>query len=107
MSASEEAEEYEEEIRKLEAAVEELTEAIRLTAEYIGIENLPPLPGWSWFDALVKYAPEKAANFQRERVLWVLDTAQVLTEGERKEIKEVWLRERADSPLQSTPEVQP
>lgn len=43
-----------------EAAVEELTEAIRLTVEYVGTETLPAIEGWSWYDALVKYAPEKA-----------------------------------------------
>lgn len=42
-------------------AVEELTEAIRFTVEYVGTEMLPPIPGWSWYDALVMYAPEKAA----------------------------------------------
>lgn len=38
-------------------AIEELTEAIRLTQEYI---QLPAEEGWSWYDALKKYAPEKA-----------------------------------------------
>ena len=41
--------------------VEDLTEAIRFTVEYVGLETLPPIEGWSWYDALVKYAPEKAA----------------------------------------------
>ncbi len=40
-------------------AIEEMTEAIRLTQEYVGDGMLPPLLGWSWFDALTKYAPEK------------------------------------------------
>jgi hypothetical protein len=44
-----------------DAAIEELTEAIRLTVEYVGTETLPPVEGWSWYDALVKYAPDKAA----------------------------------------------
>ncbi len=39
--------------------IEELTEALRLTQEYIGDELLPRQEGWSWFDALTKYAPEK------------------------------------------------
>jgi len=42
-------------------AIEDLTEAIRLTVEYIGIDTLPAIEGWSWYDALLKYAPEKAA----------------------------------------------
>lgn len=45
-------------------AVEELTEAIRFTAEYLGPDKLPAIEGWSWYDALVKYAPEKAAKFE-------------------------------------------
>lgn len=52
--------------RERDAAVEELTEAIRFTAEYLGVGILPPIHGWSWYDALVKYAPEKAAVFKAE-----------------------------------------
>lgn len=44
-------------------AIEELTEAIRLTAEYTMQDILPALPGWDWYDALCKYAPEKAEEF--------------------------------------------
>ena len=44
-------------------AIEELTEAIRLTVEYVGVDVLQPVEGWSWYDALVKYAPEKVAPF--------------------------------------------
>ena len=43
--------------------VEELTEALRYTAEYTGQGVLPAVEGWSWFDALAKYAPHKAAPF--------------------------------------------
>ena len=43
--------------------VEELTEALRLTAEYTGQGVLPASEGWTWFDAHVKYAPQKAAPF--------------------------------------------
>ena len=46
-----------------EVAIYELTEAIRLTVEYVGIEMLPPIEGWSWFDALRKYAPDDAQRF--------------------------------------------
>lgn len=46
--------------------IEELTEAIRLTAEYVGPRTLPAVKGWSWFDALSKYAPEKALPFVAE-----------------------------------------
>ena len=47
-----------------DAVVEELTEAIRYTVEYVGVGTLPPEKGWSWYDALVKYAPEKAEPFR-------------------------------------------
>ena len=43
--------------------VEELTEALRLTAEYTGQGVLPASEGWTWFDVLTKYAPHKAAPF--------------------------------------------
>lgn len=46
------------------AAVKELTEAIRLTVEYVGTRTLPPVEGWSWYDAMLKYAPEKAEAFK-------------------------------------------
>lgn len=49
--------------RERDQAIEELTEALRLTVEYVGLEMLPPLEGWSYYDALVKYAPEKAQVF--------------------------------------------
>lgn len=41
-------------------AIRELTEAIRLTVEYVGTGMLPAIPGWSWYDAMVKYAPNDA-----------------------------------------------
>ena len=46
-------------------AVNELTEAIRLTVEYVGTDSLPPLPGWSYYDALKKYAPDIAEYFEK------------------------------------------
>lgn len=46
-----------------DAAIRELTEAIRLTVEYVGNDTLPALEGWSWFDALRKYDPESAQRF--------------------------------------------
>jgi hypothetical protein len=51
--------------------VEDLTEAIRLTVEYIGNDRLPALEGWSWFDALTKYAPEKAFAFKDSPIHFV------------------------------------
>lgn len=49
-------------------AVSELCDALRLTAEYFGPQNLPASPGWSWFDALSKYAPDVAQAFAQERL---------------------------------------
>jgi len=43
--------------------VQDLVEAIRLTVEYVGNETLPAKRGWSWFDALVKHAPDVAQAF--------------------------------------------
>lgn len=40
----------------LRTHAEMLTQAIRWTQEYVGDELLPPLSGWSWFDALIKQA---------------------------------------------------
>lgn len=40
--------------------IKELCDAIRLTVEYVGLDMLPPIPGWSWYDALVKYSPKDA-----------------------------------------------
>lgn len=48
-------------------AVAELVEAIRLTVEYLGTETLPPVDGWSWYDALRKYAPHLAEGFVEQR----------------------------------------
>lgn len=86
-------------------AIEELTEALRLTAEYAGQELLPAIPGWSWYDALVKYAPEKAVAFRETQITYFLDTTQLLTEEERKELKEILSHDR--SALQASAEVQP
>lgn len=56
------------EAQHLAAAVHELTEALRLTVEYVGTDTLPPIEGWSWYDALVKHDPETAHRFLRQ---WV------------------------------------
>lgn len=45
-------------------SIKELCDAIRLTVEYIGTDKLPPIPGWSWYDALCKYAPEMVDRFE-------------------------------------------
>jgi len=48
--------------RKQRTAIYELSLALKLTQEYIGDDLLPRLPGWSWFDALTKHAPELLPN---------------------------------------------
>jgi hypothetical protein len=37
--------------KQLEAALVQCREAFRLTREYLGPEVLPPVDGWSWYDA--------------------------------------------------------
>lgn len=52
----------------LQGAVEaaaELAQALRLTQEYIGDELLPPIEGWSWFDALSKHGHYETAQAKR------------------------------------------
>ncbi len=40
-------------MNELVAALEQCVEALRLTREYVGEDLLPPLEGWSWYDATV------------------------------------------------------
>lgn len=40
------------------SAIDELCTALRLTAEYVGTDILPPTAGWSWYDTLRKYRPD-------------------------------------------------
>lgn len=47
-------------------AISDLVEAIRLTVEYTGTDVLPPLPGWSYYDALKKHAPDIAEYFEKQ-----------------------------------------
>ena len=49
-----------------DAAVDDMAEAIRLTAEYAG-DLLPALDGWSWFDALKRHRPAIAQAFVEQR----------------------------------------
>lgn len=51
-------------LQRMQLSIAELTEAIRLTVEYVGLETLPPIEGWSWYDALVKYSPNVAERFR-------------------------------------------
>lgn len=50
------------------SAVDDLVEAIRLTVEYVGNDTLPAVEGWSWYDALVKHAPDVAEAFARNPI---------------------------------------
>lgn len=58
------AERRERELKKTEEAryqaergLAELAQAIRLTREYVGEDALPATEGWSWYDALLQWAP--------------------------------------------------
>lgn len=42
----------------------DLAEALRLTVEYVGTATLPPVMGWSWYDALLVHRPDIAARFR-------------------------------------------
>lgn len=50
-------------------AIRELVTAICHTVDYVGNDTLPAKPGWSWYDALVKYAPEQAQRYVDQPVL--------------------------------------
>lgn len=45
----------------------ELLMALKFTADYVGRDILPAIPGWSWYDAIKKYSPELAAIYDREQ----------------------------------------
>jgi len=45
--------------QQAEGAVQELAQAIRLTREYVGEDVLPAIEGWSWYDALCRWAPHE------------------------------------------------
>lgn len=62
----EDIEKYDECCGSNEDPVQELSDALRLTVEYVGMQKLPPIPGWSWYDALSKYAPSMALTFKNE-----------------------------------------
>lgn len=42
-----------------------LIEALCQTVDYVGTDTLPPVEGWSWFDALKKYRPYRASDCKR------------------------------------------
>ena len=80
----------------LAEATTELTEAIRLTVEYTGNETLPAVEGWSWFDALRKYAPEAAQVFVDSPLVFPADTPRTIdTPEEADELpRDTLIRER-------------
>jgi len=45
-------------------AVSELCAALFHTVDYVGVEMLPPIEGWSWYDAMCKYSPESVRGFE-------------------------------------------
>lgn len=48
------------------AVLDEVLQALIHTVEYVGTETLPPIDGWSWFDVLKKYAPQSAAEWEKQ-----------------------------------------
>ena len=46
-----------------------LREAIEFTRQYVGEDRLPPLPGWSWFDALALPHDDTALKEYIEKAL--------------------------------------
>lgn len=64
------------------AAIDDLADAIRLTVEYVGNDTLPALAGWSWFDALMRYHPEIAEEFERNPILLYAKSAPAPAGGE-------------------------
>lgn len=53
------ADEDECEQERLARAVAGLAQALRLTREYVGADLLPAVEGWSWYDALRRWAPNE------------------------------------------------
>lgn len=51
-----------------------VVQALVHTVEYVGLQTLAPIPGWSWYDALVQTAPEAAQAF---RAQWEAEGASV------------------------------
>lgn len=49
-------------------AAQELITALAHTVDYVGNDVLPVKDGWSWFDALKKYAPEVARRYAERPV---------------------------------------
>jgi hypothetical protein len=43
-----------------------LIDALIKTVKYVGLETLPPIAGWSWYDAIFKYAPLEADLLYKE-----------------------------------------
>jgi hypothetical protein len=62
-----------EEVQQLRAAVAELAQAIRLTREYVGEELLPPVEGWSWYDALRRWAPHELSAAHDDGAAQLID----------------------------------
>lgn len=48
-------------IERLVRARNDLVQGLVNTVEYVGTDVLPPIKGWSWYDTLLKYDPERIA----------------------------------------------
>lgn len=61
-------------------AIYDLTDALRFTVEYVGFETLPPIPGWSWYDAMRKYSPHICTLMSQGGVKKLADISSVRVE---------------------------
>ena len=41
-------------IREMREVLRQAEQAIHFTREYLGVERLPAIPGWSWYDATLR-----------------------------------------------------
>lgn len=49
----------------LQLEKDELVDALIKTVSYVGNDMLPPIDGWSWYDALKKFRPASAENYAK------------------------------------------
>ena len=49
----------------LQIEKDELIDALIKTVSYVGNDMLPPIDGWSWYDALKKFRPKSAENYAK------------------------------------------
>ena len=68
-----------------ETAIAGLAQALRLTREYVGEELLPATDGWSWYDALRRWAPHELLAATEAFEYGCPDCGNPITVGKRAE----------------------